>query len=887
MNERNKTKAQLLQELHELRKQNHNSIMIKGENSRSRNKTAYINDKYYTLFNNIQEAIFVHQLDTKKSSGTFLEVNEAACRLLGYSMQELQQLTPADITSENDTAFFRTKKKAYESFDNREITSENTFVARDGTHIPVELSSRLFNFQGKPAILTIVRHTTERKRIEEDLQLKAVLLDNASDSIILHDFDGRIIYANELTYKTHGYTREELMSMTVFDLGSPEFAVLRSELDSTINKNNHCVFELVNIRKDGSRIPVEIHSRMLESGGRKLILSIIRDITERKRIEEELKLKALLLDSATDGIVLHDFDGHFVYVNEASFKSRGYTREEFMSKTILDVTVPEFAALRSKLDNILTKKKYYHFECAHLAKDGTRIPVEVHSRLIDSGGKKYILSVTRDIAERKKIEEELRLKAKILDNATDVISLREFDGTFIYLNVVAFKSYGYTRDELINMTIHDMTAPDYKVLRNKLDLSVNKKKQSYFECVHMRKDGSRMPVEVHSRVLESGGRKLILSVVRDITERKRIEKALQDSEAKYRTLVEYYPDSIITVDLKGQIIDCNRNICELTGYSRKELRKRYISDLFTKNVVGELKDWFVRLDSHIDRDVELELEGQNGRTITMLAKRVPLYDENGKLKQAIIYLRDVTEHKKIEQLKDEFIGLVSHQLCSPLTVIIGATKTALSDEDRLSPDKKKQLLQITVTEAEALYHMVSNLLELSRLQSQRLMLDTEQIEIENVVRKVVERIKHEYNEHRFNIALAKNMPFLYADRVRLDLILYNIIENAAKYSRKGTSIRIFTTADSKEITFGVADHGIGIPPHSMSKLFEPFQRIAESHFAPVKGAGLGLLVCKRLVEAHGGKIWVESKRGYGSTFYFTLPVRTNSKALAHTYRQMM
>ena len=256
--------------------------------------------------------------------------------------------------------------------------------------------------------------------------------------------------------------------------------------------------------------------------------------------------------------------------------------------------------------------------------------------------------------------------------------------------------------------------------------------------------------------------------------------------------------------------------------------------------------------------------------------RFPLYDEKGKFKQAIIYLRDFAERKKLDQLKDEFIGFVSHQLCSPLTIIIGATKTALGDESRLTKDKKRQLLQISVTEAEALYHMVSNLLELSRLQSNRLILDTEEVDVGDVIRRVITRIQHEYSEHQFVTALAKDTPILYADPLRLELILYNIIENAAKYSQKGSKIRIYTRSNENEITLGVADHGIGIPAHSLPKIFEPFQRIEESHITPVKGAGLGLLVCKRLVEIHGGKIWAKSEKGHGSTFYFSLPLQVNN-----------
>jgi PAS domain S-box-containing protein len=757
MNDKYKTKAQLVQELQMLRKQEHR-VETLDKHGQTEKETFKNNDTYYLLFNSIQDAIFVYYPAKKKQPGTFIEVNESACRLLGYSKSELLGLSPSDITAGSRAGFSGTGSTAYELSDQKEIVVENTLISKEGSHIPVEISSRLFAFQGKLATLSIARDIRERKQIEDETKLKALLLDRADDSIILADYNGNIVFTNEVTYKSRGYTRQEMLNMKLDQFVLPEyFNKINQQMSKSFKVPYHRIFQSADVRKDGSVMPVELHVSLIEYKNNIHALCIVRDISKRKKIEKELKLKARLLDSATDAIILRDFDGNIIYANEASYKSRGFSKKELMSMNIRNVVSPEYLYLRSKQDIAMTKK-------------------------------------------------------------------------------------------------------------NRLN----------FECDHYRKDGTRLPVEIHSRIFKAEGKKLVLSIARDISERKQIEEALLESENKYRTLVEYCPDGILSLDEEGFVTDCNHGASELAGITKKEILGKHINELSSNENEIDFIDWCSHLDSPDYQEAEFELSVNNNLPISVWAKKVPLYDERGRFRQAIIYLRDFAERKKLDQLKDEFIGFVSHQLCSPLTVIIGATQTALADESRLAKDKQRQLLQITVTEAEALYHMVSNLLELSRLQSNRLILDNEEIDVADAINNVITRIQHEYSDYQFVTNLAKDTPILYADPIRLELILYNIIENAVKYSPAGSKIRICTRANREEITFGVVDHGPGIPAYSLPKIFEPFQRVEESHVTPVKGAGLGLLVCKRLVEVHGGKIWAKSKKGHGSTFYFSLPIYGNN-----------
>ncbi|RLC94624.1 MAG: hypothetical protein DRI39_02210 [Chloroflexi bacterium] len=358
-------------------------------------------------------------------------------------------------------------------------------------------------------------------------------------------------------------------------------------------------------------------------------------------------------------------------------------------------------------------------------------------------------------------------------------------------------------------------------------------------------------------------------------ERKRVREILEQSEANYRALVESSPDGVISFDGKGTIIDCNEEVCRLVGVSKEEIKGKDFRDLLARPVPQEFSSNYARLAQVGQVEDEFEILGRDGQVVPVWAKTVALYESNGDFNRAVVYLRDIAERRKVEQLKDEFIGLVSHELRSPLTVIVGAINTALSEGDRLSPAETRQLLQDAALEAESLSSLVWNLLELSRAQADRLVLHPEPVSLEKVARNAVDRVKHQGSAHQslqFLIEVPTELPRVYADELRLERILCNLLDNAVKYSPGGGEIRVTAEANDDNILVSVIDQGIGMSPDDQVKLFGPFQRVEDSRAHGVRGAGLGLLVCRRLVEAHHGRIWVESERGRGSAFRFTLPL---------------
>ena len=252
-----------------------------------------------------------------------------------------------------------------------------------------------------------------------------------------------------------------------------------------------------------------------------------------------------------------------------------------------------------------------------------------------------------------------------------------------------------------------------------------------------------------------------------------------------------------------------------------------------------------------------------------LISTTPMFD-GGKLIGSIHIARDITERKKMEQVKDEFISMVSHELKTPLTVIIGALSTAM--DDRVPAEEARELLNDAVTHAGILANLVDNLLELSRQQSGRLVLQTQPTDVREVTQNVLQKLKNKSSIHQLVDNIPRTLPPASAESIRVERIIYNLVDNAIKYSPNGGKVKVSARQDGDYIVVGVSDQGPGIAPKDQAKLFQSFERLGAAVKGSIQGTGLGLRVCLILVEAHGGKIWVESEKGKGSTFLFTLPV---------------
>jgi PAS domain S-box-containing protein len=479
----------------------------------------------------------------------------------------------------------------------------------------------------------------------------------------------------------------------------------------------------------------------------------------------------------------------------------------------------------------------------------------------------------QDITERKRMENELRVKDYAVASAISGIAIIDLDGNVNYVNPAYLSIWDYEEEEVISK--HATTFFADKSEAGMALQAILEEGAWQSEVKAERRDGSAFDVQVSANlVTDADGEPIcMMASFVDITEMKKIQEALRQSEANYRTLVESAPDGVFSLDAEGHITSCNEALCSLLRYAREEIIGKHISELATNQAQEKAESYRTQLAGKGQVEAEFEARSHHDQAVPLWIKAVVLPDKEGKPTQTIIYARDITERKKLEQLKDEFIGLVSHELRTPLTVINGGISTVLTEWERLPSGEAQQLLRDAVLESESLSYLIENLLELSRAQAQQLALYSEPTDVKTLVKETLNKIKRQAPSHHFVTSIPDRLQLINADPLRIERVLYNLLDNAAKYSPPGSQIKVSVRAESERLVIGVHDRGRGLSPSEQAKLFSPFQRLENKKPDRTRGAGLGLMVCQRLAEAHGGEIWVESKRGKGSTFFFTLPYR--------------
>lgn len=269
---------------------------------------------------------------------------------------------------------------------------------------------------------------------------------------------------------------------------------------------------------------------------------------------------------------------------------------------------------------------------------------------------------------------------------------------------------------------------------------------------------------------------------------------------------------------------------------------------------------------------ELIIKQPNGKEIPVLINSAPFRDLEGRIAGAVAVFQDISKAKEAEQLKDEFISLVSHELRTPLTSIKGAARTLLRHYTILDKETREELLKDVDEESDRLYRLVENLLDFSRTEAGVIRLATEPVHLAKLASRVVEGVKQRAEGLHFTLNFPADLPVVEADPMRVEQVLRNLLDNSIKYSPQGGEVELAGHVDGNRLVVSVRDEGIGIAPEQQEKVFERFHRATEANSGRIQGVGLGLAICRRLVEAHGGKICMESGLGKGSTFFFTLPI---------------
>ncbi len=269
--------------------------------------------------------------------------------------------------------------------------------------------------------------------------------------------------------------------------------------------------------------------------------------------------------------------------------------------------------------------------------------------------------------------------------------------------------------------------------------------------------------------------------------------------------------------------------------------------------------------------VEGDLPRPGGSRLTLGVTYTPLYDDAGRLLNIIVNVVDITRFREAEQMKSTFVSVISHELKTPVALIKGYAGTLRRPDAAWDPETLADGLAVIEEEADRLNALIDNLLDASRIQAGVFKLERSDVDLPRLARKVVEGFRLQTDKHHFELDFPAGLPLVLADEARIRQVLDNLVSNAIKYSPRGGPIRIGAWQDGSAVTVYVADQGIGIPTDEQGRLFDSFYRVDSGLRRQTKGTGLGLYLCKAIVEAHEGRIWVRSEPGKGATFFFTLP----------------
>jgi PAS domain S-box-containing protein len=491
----------------------------------------------------------------------------------------------------------------------------------------------------------------------------------------------------------------------------------------------------------------------------------------------------------------------------------------------------------------------------------------------------------QDITERKKTEEKIRNLANIVESSDDAIGTISLEGVITCWNKGAEQVYGFSAEEVLGKPI-SILAPSYLAEETK-ELSERIKKGEKirrFATARLRKGGKKIVVAITlSPVFDIRGKLTSISFIsRDITEREKIEEKLRESEEKYRNIVETANEGIYLMNDEDRVTYVNEKIVELSGYTIEEIVGRPVWDFISEESKPIAKKNLEKRLQGINESYELKLMRKDGSSRWAFLSAKPFFNKTGELTGYLGMFTDITKRKEAEEILrlkleeltrsnaelEQFAYVSSHDLQEPLRMITSYLQLLQRRYEGNLDEKADRYIHFAVDGAFRMQNPINDLLEFSRVTTKTR--ELESVDCEPVLSQILSGLELFIKQNKVTVS-HKPLPKVMADSTQLAQVFQNLIINGIKFhSEEAPIINICVEKKESEWLFSVKDNGIGIDPQYSERIFEVFKRLHKKEEYP--GTGIGLAVCKKIVERHGGHIWIESELGKGSTFYFTLPI---------------
>ena len=354
-----------------------------------------------------------------------------------------------------------------------------------------------------------------------------------------------------------------------------------------------------------------------------------------------------------------------------------------------------------------------------------------------------------------------------------------------------------------------------------------------------------------------------------------LEKSVKELTRKIELMLYSIDEGVFTVDRELRISTFNPAAEKILGWREEEVIGRPCTEIFREedgasSYQGELLSEAMRKAQLVTSAKEGHpVINKDGQRIFISSSVVPLLDLNGQVFGAMVAFRDATAEIELDQMKSEFISMVSHELRSPLSHILASME--LMREANLSSDQQQDLLNIIDAQSNRLNRFVEQILDVSLLEAGTVKVEQEPVDLKRLIEQMIEAFETRVNTHRFELTVPERPTIVVGDDSKIQTVLDNLLENAVNYSPEGSRISIEVSDRDKEVVISVIDEGIGIPATQLERIFERFHRVNASDDQEQYGYGLGLYISKRLIEIQGGSIWAESELERGSRFSFSLP----------------
>ncbi|MBZ0284811.1 MAG: PAS domain S-box protein [Anaerolineae bacterium] len=848
----------------------------------------------------IDAAVFIVQ------DMVILRANVAAMRLTGYPMDALGGMPLKALIHPDYAASVHANLETLVPFEIRLLTA-------DQTPVWVRWTPKRIVWREQPAWIMTLVMIEDRKQLESELrhqrQLYRAFFEQSNDGVHLINLDAQIIGANQRAAELYRLPVEAMIGHSIYDfIAEDEYPDVDASGPKLLQAGQLPIFERRLRRGDGTIFPAEVNLVMVydDEGQPRYSHSVVRDISERKAMEDKLREneERLLstLSSLDDLVFVLDREGFYRDYYQPDRGKLFVPPEAFLGKRIDQIGAPpEMAELCFKAITALETSETVQSFDYHLPFKGETAWFNAKiSRLKNAQGEfSGVTVVVRDVTERKKAEEELRQSEEsyrlLAENIIDVVVMTDQNGQVKYVSPSVERVLGYQSAEFENQFGWEAVHPD-DLPAIMQSLQGMDKDEAYrpaeFRVQH--KAGTYIWFESQGTLIResaTGGISTI-SVLRNITERKRMAERLAESEAMFRGMFESAAVGVAITALDGTISYANPTFERMLGYTLDELFELSWRDithpedrtleepLIAQLLAGEipyyqLEKRYIRADKQalwirITVSVLRDSDGSIHYTMAIVED----ISERKRMEQALIeeeVLRGAFEkEQELSNLKTQMMIRISHEFRTPLSIILSASELLEQYYGRLSPEKRQERFESVRVQIQHLARMLDDISLIIRGMAGPSSFRPVIIDLETLCTALVEEVRQRESAHQPITLQIENPALISGDEQSVRMIIRNLISNALKYSSADSEVRVeVKSSEAGGAIVRVVDSGIGIPPEEVAHIFEPFYRA--SNVGETPGLGIGLGVVRDMVEQHQGTIEVESEPGIGTTFTVWLP----------------